>query len=101
MLVQTCHEGEEPGEVVIRLRKQDILKVCSVHSIHSVYSTYNMKPVYAELCCLCVDEDQYTCIVFAQMLKVVIHMGIHALWQAGLQDQEDVQTLPGGRIIAT
>ncbi len=24
---QTCHEGEEPGEVVVRLRKQDILKV--------------------------------------------------------------------------
>ena len=25
--MQTCHEGEEPGEVVVRLRKQDILKV--------------------------------------------------------------------------
>ena len=25
--LQTCHEGEDPGEVVIRLRKQDILKV--------------------------------------------------------------------------
>lgn len=27
MPLQTCHEGEEPGEVVVRLRKQDILKV--------------------------------------------------------------------------
>ena len=26
-LLQTCHEGEQPGEVIVRLRKQDILKV--------------------------------------------------------------------------
>ena len=26
-LLQTCHEGEEPGEVIVRLRKHDILKV--------------------------------------------------------------------------
>ena len=26
-LLQTCHEGEQPGEVIVRLRKQDVLKV--------------------------------------------------------------------------
>jgi len=25
--LQTCHEGEEPGEMIVRLRKQDILRV--------------------------------------------------------------------------
>ena len=31
--LQTCHEGEDPGEVVIRLRKQDILKVHTSHMV--------------------------------------------------------------------
>ena len=31
--LQTCHEGEDPGEIVIRLRKQDILKVHTSHMV--------------------------------------------------------------------
>ena len=42
VLPQTCHEGEEPGEVVVRLRKQDILKVRAFNTrVYSLLCLHN------------------------------------------------------------
>ena len=68
-LLQTCHEGEQPGEVIVRLRKQDILKVQRPSPTYTS-TTLFMRLLYA---CPCQQVSQprvISCAAVPQVSKM-------------------------------